>query len=410
MRSFSDLGGKPGRIANRTWKLEVGSWSRETGVLAGDESIALRNRGAVNELTAHARTDFEKRFLRASEVAASAPGRVNLIGEHVDYNGGVVLPAPLRLGTAVALARRDDGRIRVASREFEGIREVALDAATATSGFAAYPLAAARALLERGVLLGGFELTIASDLPIGAGLSSSASLLVATLRAFDSACGLSLEAKEIAELAFRAETRFIGVSCGRMDPFACAVARPGHALRFDCRDGSLRDVALPLDEIAIVVADSGTRRELSHSAYNERVRECAVALEALRATRAGISSLRDATESDLAAVSRTLDAVVFARATHVVREIARVDEFIGAIERRDYDLAGEALDRSHADLRDRFEVSTPTLDALQRRLRTTPGCFGARLTGAGFGGCLVALVERREADRIARDHGGFTAL
>lgn len=364
----------------------------------------------MNELRSQARAEFEKRFQRAPELTASAPGRVNLIGEHVDYNGGVVLPAPLRRGTAVAFARRDDGRIRVASREFDEVREVTADDAPAVSGCAAYPLAAARALGERGVRIGGFELAITSDLPIGAGLSSSASLLVATLRAFDSAGGLSLEAKEIAELAYLAETRFVGVSCGRMDPFGCGVARPGHALRFDCRDGSLRDVELPLDEVAIVIADSGTRRELSHSAYNQRVGECARALEALRATRAGISSLRDVTEHDLAAVARTLDAAAFKRATHVVREIARVDEFIGALERRDYDAAGETLDRSHADLRDRFEVSTPTLDALQRRLRTTPGCFGARLTGAGFGGCLVALVERQEADRIARDHGGFTAL
>lgn len=363
----------------------------------------------VDPLSEAAR-ELSDRFGVQAEAVAFAPGRVNLIGEHVDYVGGVVLPAPIARGTRVALAMRGDPTVRVGSRSVAESFRGAIDTDPRTAGFAGYPLAAMAALRERGLTPGGFDLAIVGDLPIGAGLSSSASLLVATLRAFDAALGLALAPGEIAELAFVAEHRFIGVACGRMDPIVCAVGKPDHALRIDCRDGSTRDLALPRADVAFVVVDSGIRRELAHSAYNQRVAECARALASLRGARPDLTSLRDATILDLDAATARLDRVAWRRANHVVREIARVDEFVTALAESRFAEAGSLLDASHASLRDDYEVSTPELDVLQRRLRESPGCLGARLTGAGFGGCLVAMVERPFAEDFARAHGGFTAL
>lgn len=361
-------------------------------------------------LTAAAEDEFRRRFGGEPEAVGFAPGRVNLIGEHVDYLGGVVLPAPLARGTGVALRLRTDGVARAASRHFAAPFSGRIDDEPRHAGFAAYPLAAVAALRERGIRVAGFDLAIASELPIGAGLSSSASLLVATLRAFDARERLGLAPVAIAELAFRAETGFVGVACGRMDPFACAVARPGHALRLDCRDGSFSHVSLPLASLAFVVVDSGIRRELAHSAYNRRVVECAVALEALRRVRPDIGSWRDATRDDVAALGERVAPEVAARAAHVVAEIARVDAFRSALEGGDLAAVGALLDEGHRDLSERFEVSLPALDALARRLRASPGCLGARLTGAGFGGCLVAAVRREAAAAFAEEHGGFVAL
>jgi galactokinase len=326
--------------------------------------------------------NFRAGFGRPPEAVEFAPGRVNLIGEHVDYNDGIVLPMPLPQGTVVALGLRNDERLAV---------EPAIGAR--------YVEAARAVLAARGHSVSGLDVAIASDLPIGAGLSSSAALLVATLRTLAARLGIALTPRDIAALAHEAETRHVGVACGIMDQLACAVAKPGHALRIDCRDGSLTDVALPLDRVAIVVADSGTRRSLLHSAYNERVAECRRALALVRAERPAIVSLRDATLEDLDASVAGRDDIAFRRARHVVREIARVVAFSAALERGDFAAAGAALDESHASLRDDYEVSSPALDALQRELRALPGCFGARLTGAGFAGCVVALFARDAAPR-----------
>lgn len=357
-----------------------------------------------------ARWAFRERFGREPEVVEFAPGRVNLIGEHIDYNGGIVFPMALGLGTAVALGERKDRCVRIASTGFE--QEAWIDptecpGAPSALGFERYILAAFRVWGSRPEhapdLDRGFDIQIASDLPIGAGLSSSAALLVATLRALAARARVEIPASDLAEWAHLAEREHVGVSCGRMDHYACALAAPGQALWFDCRTLRHQVVALPLDLVRVVVVDSGTRRELVDSKYNERVTECQDALRAVQRLEPSISDLCEVSPSLLQRIPRFPTAESRRRAEHCVGEIERVRAFRSALERRDPIAAGRILNEGHASLRDLYQVSTAALDALQSILIATPDCLGARLTGAGFGGCLVALVRPGSESRVARD-------
>jgi len=348
-------------------------------------------------------TAFERPRSDPAAEIAFAPGRVNLIGEHVDYNQGPVLPVALDRGSFVAAARRADRRARLASLDVEDRLEIDLDQPGRSSGWTAYPLAMFQALSEAGHALGGFDLAAGGNLPIGAGLSSSASLLVACARVFDRLFGLELSPRQQAQAAFAAETRYVGVACGIMDHMACALARTDRALFLDCRDGSFEQLALDPRALRIVVIDSGTRRELTASSYNTRVAECQQALAAIRAGHPGIASLRDADRELLESARPRMPAAAHARALHVVDEIARVFEFREALKRQDYRRCGELLGRSHRSLSELFQASTGLLDDLVQRVAAEPGVFGARLTGAGWGGCLVALVEPgAEAELEAR--------
>ncbi len=334
-----------------------------------------------SRLVLDARAALDAAFPAARPASvAFAPGRVNLIGEHVDYNDGVVMPMPLALGTAVAVRGNGAGRIRAASRDLAG------------DGFVGYVRALSAALAAEGFATPAFDAGIAGDLPIGGGLSSSASLLVACARALAAEFALPLDDAEIARIAHRAETEGVGVRCGIMDHFAIALGRPRHALLLDCRDRSTRQVPLP-PGLAVVVVDSGTRRELTESRYNERVEDCAAAASAL-----GVRSLRDATRALLDEGGGRLAPRARDRARHVIDEIARVRAFADALARRDLVRAGDLVNESHASCRDLYEISTPILDALQSALVAIDGVFGARLTGAGFGGCLVALARAELAD------------
>lgn len=337
----------------------------------------------------------------AAPALAFAPGRVNLIGEHVDYNGGVVLPLPLARGTYAAVRARGDRSLAVASRSVAGGGRFDLDARGGPGelGYAAYPLAAVRALAERGVAVPGLDLALAGDLAVGAGLSSSASLLVAVLRAVDRLLGLGLAPEEHAALAHRAETQFVGLQCGIMDLYAAAVARPGHALLLDCRDRSYEHVPLP-QHFELAVVDSGTRRALGDSPFNARVQDCVRAVEELRAAGVPCSTLRDLDAGVLESASGALDGLALVRARHVVGEIERVFQFRAALEVADLAECGRLLLESHASLRDRYECSTPELDFLVEAAAAVPGVAGARLTGAGFGGSILALGQPGTTARI----------
>ncbi len=335
-------------------------------------------------------------------VVRSAPGRVNLIGAHVDYNLGPVMPIALDRGTWVAVRPRAGRgrRARLVSRELGagGVHDLDALRRGAVDGWAAYPLGAVAVLAERGVEVGGFDLAVAADLDVGAGLSSSASLLVAVLRGLDATFGLGLAPAVHAELAFAAETGFVGVSCGVMDPMASALARPGHALRLDCRDRSIAHV--PLDErLGVVLIDSGTRRSLTDSSFNRRVTECRAAVDAIRRRRPEVESLRDATLEDVAAAE--VDDVVRRRARHVVEEIDRVARFEAALRAGDLAECGRLVSACHASLRDAYEASTAALDFLVARACAVDGVVGARLTGAGWGGNVLVLCARGVEARVA---------
>ena len=339
-----------------------------------------------------------------SAAAARSPGRVNLIGEHTDYNGGLVLPVAISLDTRVALRLRADGRVRGWSRE-RGAAEAEL-AAPRAGDWLDYPRGVARVLAEAGrIPSAGFDLRVETDLPEGAGLSSSAALEAATALALLGANGVAVpdaDRPQLALLCQRAEADFVGVPCGVMDQFAVLCGRPGAALRLDCARLEARAVPLPA-ALAILIFDTGVERSLRSGAYAERRAECerarAQAEAALGRTLGSLSELRSA---ELDALAGALDPIALRRARHVVDgEPAGRWTSRPRSRRATLAAAGAALFAGHASLRDDFEVTCPESDALVADARELPGCLGARMTGAGFGGCTVQLVRTEDADRFA---------
>jgi galactokinase len=322
------------------------------------------------------RVALPERLLRVAadaEQAFRAPGRANLIGEHTDYNDGFVLPAALELATYVVGRPRDDGVVSL--RSLDGDIERFVDAVV-------------RALRDEGVEVGGFEGVVASEVPVGAGLSSSAALEVALAGAL---AGSALDPTRLAEVCHRAENVYLGTKSGIMDQLTSAAGKGGHALLIDCRDLSVQPLPIP-PGVSLLVVDSGVRRELAESAYNERVAECRAAAEAL-----GVPSLRDAT------ALHGLSGVLLRRARHVLTENERVLAAAEALRAERLEQLGPLFGASHTSLAGDFEVSTPELDALVAAAGETDGVIAARLTGAGFGGCTVNLVRTEDADAVGRE-------
>jgi galactokinase len=367
-----------------------------------EERPAGRPSGRLRRLA----TAFESRFGRPPTAVAAAPGRVNLIGEHLDYNEGHVLPVAIDRSIMVAFAPRPDGRARLYSLDFEQESAFDLDEIERDpeAPWSDYVRGVAWALREAGHRLSGLDAALQGDVPVGAGLSSSAALEVAALGAFEAASGLRLDRRDLALLGQRTENRFVGVACGIMDQMAAALSRAGHALLIDCRSLEHEDVPLPLAGLRLVVADSGVRRALLDSQYNLRRQECQRAAELLAALIADrpIAALRDVGPEDLARHGDSLPPDLLKRARHVVEEERRVLLSVEALRAGDLEAFGEMLNASHRSLRDDFEVSSPELDLLVELARAQPGVLGSRLTGAGFGGCTVSLV-RAEAVEAFRE-------
>jgi galactokinase len=358
---------------------------------------------------------FEARFGRRPAAVAAAPGRVNLIGEHLDYNEGHVLPVGIDRSIMVAFAPRQDGRVRLLSLDFEQASAFDLEdiQRDPDAPWSDYVRGVAWALREAGHRLSGLDAALQGDVPVGAGLSSSAALEVAALGAFGAASGLRLERRDLALLGQRAENGFVGVACGIMDQMAAALSRAGHALLIDCRSLEYEAVPLPLEDsgsggsagLRMVVADSGVRRALLNSQYNLRRQECQQAAElvATAITDRPVTALRDVRPEDLVRHADSLPPNVLKRARHVVEEERRVLLSVEALRTGDVEAFGEMLDASHRSLRDDYEVSCPELDLLVELAWAQPGVLGSRLTGAGFGGCTVSLV-RAEAVEAFREH------
>jgi galactokinase len=330
---------------------------------------------------------FAELYGAPPRVRADAPGRVNLIGEHTDYNDGFVLPAALPLRTSVELTVRPDDLVRAWSAEFADHPPVAfrLNVDTMAGDWVDYVRGMVRVLADRGVSR-GFDARIASRVPVGSGLSSSAALLVALGRAMREAFGLAIDDLELAVLARKAETDFVGAPVGIMDQMACSLADTSGALFIDTRTMEYTRVPLP-PEAALLVIDSGVRHSHATGEYRTRRDECRRAAAAL-----DVACLRDVGESDLAAIDR-LPHPLNRRARHVVTENARVHATVAALGAGDLAEVGRLFLASHASMRDDFEVSIPAVDALVERAARARGVYGARLTGGGFGGAIVALVE-----------------
>ena len=325
-----------------------------------------------------------------NDVRASAPGRVNLIGEHTDYNGGFVLPMAIPQRTHVELRRAPGPRIRAVSTEMDVPVEFAPGEERRRGGWADYLQGVTHALGRRGLAVGGCELRIRSEVPPGAGLSSSAALCVALLRAFRESFSLALDDVEVALLAQKAETDFVGAPVGVMDQMACSLADERTALFLDTRSLAYERLPLPADA-AVLVIDSGIRHDHATGDYRARRAECERA-----AREMGVAQLRDLSPTDLDRVARLPDPLR-RRARHVVTENARVERAVAALRSGDLPLLGRLFDESHASMRDDFEVSIPAIDRLAEIARRSPGVDGARLTGGGFGGSIVALARVRDA-------------
>jgi galactokinase len=335
---------------------------------------------------------------------ATAPGRVNLIGEHTDYNDGWVLPMAIDRQVRVAFAGRDDARIRAHAAAFDQTREVQIAdlEPPGDSEWISYVAGVAWALTASGHDLAGADLVIDGDVPIGSGLSSSAAIEMATARALSEVSGIPWSPVEMALLGQKVESEYIGIKGGVMDQFIATMGRAGHALQLDCRSLETETVPLP-DDAVVVVMDTGAPRTLAGSAYNERSRSCREAVRALREIEPAVRALRDVDADLLLAASDRLDEETFRRASHVVAENRRPQAMAEALRRGDLAAAGRLMDESHFSLRDLYEVSSDELDLFTEAARRHPACFGARLTGAGFGGCAIALVSAGDADSFIDD-------
>ncbi|MPY79467.1 MAG: galactokinase [Actinophytocola sp.] len=340
--------------------------------------------------------DFRREFGRSSAGTWAAPGRINLIGEHTDYNDGFVLPIALPHQVTVTAARRDDDTLRLASRQADAGTVTIDDLAPGrVTGWAAYPAGVVWAMRQRGHQVGGLDVLIDGDVPPGAGLSSSAALECATAMAAADLYDVDLAGQRLAELARYAENEFVGVPCGVMDQAASVLCTAGHALLLDTR--TMAAIQVPFDpaaaDLALLVIDTRAPHRLADGAYADRRRACERAAAAL-----GVAALRDVDGDGLdAALTALPDVELRARTRHVVTENARVERFVALLRAGRLAEAGPVLTASHASLRDDYEVTCPELDvAVDAALAA--GVLGARMTGGGFGGCVIALLPQ---ERVA---------
>ena len=358
------------------------------------------------------REHFRRMFHREPDVVASAPGRVNLIGEHTDYNGGYVLPMAIPQRTWTAVARAGDQQARASSRNLGGgdrIREFTVGGEVVTKSWVDYVQGVTQAVARDGHVLGGFDLAIVSDVPLGSGLSSSAALEVAVLRALRDLFGLHVDDVRLAQLGQRAENDFVGAPVGVMDQMAASLADDRTALFLDTRTLQYEQVPLPAGG-GLVVINSGVAHNHASGDYRTRRAECERAAAAL-----GVPQLRDLGPADLARIA-TLPDPLARRARHVVTEDERVLESVAAMKSGDLRRLGELFTASHTSQRDDFEVSVREIDLLVDLAQSEPRVFGARLTGGGFGGSIVAIVEAGASaaigERVAlayRERSGKTA-
>ena len=343
-----------------------------------------------------------------------APGRVNLVGEHTDYNLGFVLPAAIDLEIRIAFAPTADRRVELVSEDTGERAAFDLDAIGRNpGGMAGYVAGTAWALAGAGISTRGFRGTLTSTLPRASGLSSSAALELASAWALVED-PTAFDPLQVARVCQRAENEFVGMNCGLMDQFASACGVAGAAMLLDCRALAWRPVALPLATHMLVVIHTGSTRSLTSSQYNVRRAQCEAAVAVLAADDPTIHSLRDVTPAMLPTVQSRVDAVTYRRCRHVVTETARVEETVTALAAGDLAAVERAWAASHASLRDDYDVVSPELDALVEIARRVPGVVAARMTGAGFGGCTINLVERDAVgdlrERVMAEYPARTGL
>jgi len=348
-------------------------------------------------MRAHAIALFRDTFGDSPAAAASAPGRVNLIGEHTDYNGGPVLPIAIAERTTCVVAMGNAGSLDGISARDARRERITWESGPIPSGWTGYVVGVLRELAKLGAPLpGGVRLAVSSEVPVGAGVSSSAALTVSATRAFAQLAGLRLTPRAVAGIAYRAEHDHVGVRCGIMDQTISALGKPGHALLLECATGETQQIPF---RARLLLVDTGVRHELAASAFNERRAQCEAALAELRKVRPELANLADWPVKEAGRLSRLLPPVLRARARHVVEESTRTRTAAGLLRRGSLRPFGRLLYASHDSCRTLYECSAPELDLLVRLARRG-GALGARLTGAGWGGAVLVLVDGKGTERL----------
>ena len=326
-----------------------------------------------------------------------SPGRVNLIGEHTDYNGGFVFPCALSFGTYLLLSPNNEQKINFRSLNIDAVYSLALSQLTsplANKAWANYPLGVIAQFIKRGVsITQGYDILFWGNVPAGAGLSSSAAMEVVTAFAFNELLGTGYDRTELAKIGQKAEHEFAGVMCGIMDQFASAQGKQDHAIYLNCDTLAFDLVPVKLEGIKVVVSNTHSPHHLDSGAYNDRVRQCQLAVQQIGAVRP-IKNLAELTQADFEQVEHAItDEVAHRRARHVVGEVQRTKDAVEALQQGNIELFGKLMTQSHISLRDDYEVTGPQLDALAEAAWNVDGVIGSRMTGGGFGGCTVSLVR-----------------
>lgn len=347
-------------------------------------------------LSDHVVTAFEERFNGRPSLVIRAPGRVNIIGEHTDYNDGFVLPMAIERAVWIALRPRDDDAVQLLSLEQAQPTEFTLrDIQHSADGWSEYVKGMAMMLQQAGYKLRGWEGVLSSDVPVGSGLSSSAALEMAVGCAFAAISTFPFDGVEMARLGQRNENEWVGANTGIMDQMISANGRAGYALLIDCRDLSMQPIPLPKGT-AVLIMDTMTRHTHTDSGYNDRRASCEQAAQFFQ-----VSHLRDVSWSQFQERAAQLDGTTRRRARHVITENQRVLDAVDAMKADDANALGQLMNASHTSLHKDFEVTNEALDTMSQIARDQAGCYGARMTGGGFGGCAVALVQANRADIIA---------
>jgi len=359
----------------------------------------------LKELADHAAAEFQKRYGRPPRWIVAAPGRVNLIGEHTDYNDGFVFPMAIERYTVIAADRPAKDTKQIQLQSTNGGLPVTIDLAQPLKplpkgSWANYPAGVIAGFLARGQNPGGFEALIHSNVPLGGGLSSSASLEVATATLLETITGKKLDPVEKALLCQKAEHDYAGMPCGIMDQFISVMGRENHVLLLDCRSRKTELVPMTDDSVAVLIINTNVKHELTGSEYPTRRKQCETAAKIL-----GVPSLRDATPEALELAQGRMDEVVFRRARHIIGEIERTVHAAAGVRASNWPTVGQLMYASHASLRDDYEVSCPELDAvveIAEAIGFKGGMIGCRMTGGGFGGCAVALVKSDAVAAISK--------
>jgi galactokinase len=344
---------------------------------------------------------FASQFNEAPSFVIASPGRINLIGEHVDYNHGFVLPAAIDKYMYVAVSKRSDHQIVMHAADIQQNYQTSLDNASQRSSldWPNYVLGVAHELKKDGHTISGFNILITGNIPVGAGVSSSAALECATVFSLMHLFDINISKQTMVQIAQRAENNFVGVNCGVMDQFASMFGKADHVIKLDCADLSYTYFPFKLDGISIVLFDTFVKHSLASSEYNTRRQECETGIAALR-QQFSITSFREATLTMLDAVADTISSDVYSRCRYVIEEIARMESACNHLLAGEIDAFGARMYETHTGLSKLYNVSCPELDLIVENCKNDPAIIGARMMGGGFGGCVIAIVQATELETV----------